>query len=170
MVMVVVSRATAIATVLLVALQSGCAEGASPFGDVGSDDGASGAGGGATFTRVWTEVLSAKGCSGPLCHGAMPAAGGMSFRDQSTAYLNLVNSPAAGPACKTSGRFRVKAGDPNMSVLVEKMSSAMPSCGTPMPPGAGVAPNCAMPTPLTCNSMAEIALVKSWIAAGAKND
>jgi hypothetical protein len=168
----------------MIALLCGCAVGATSdptgidsgglFGTGGAVGGAGaagmGAGGPATFTRVWNEVISVKGCTNAICHGGMPGQGNLSMPDIGTAYLHLVNIPAAGDRCGPSMKLRVTPGNPAMSLLVEKLSSAKPSCGDTMPAGAGIAPACTIQAPTSCNSMAEIQLVKDWIMAGAMND
>lgn len=57
------------------------------------------------------------------------------------------------------GGMRVLPGDPDASVLIQKLADDVPAAlGAPMPL------NYAMPTP------AEVEAVRQWIAAGAKND
>lgn len=126
------------------------------------------ASGPATFTRVWSEVLERKGCSGQYCHGS--GQGGLKFASQAEAYTALVNVAAAGPKCATSGLTRVKPSDSANSLLVEKLSKATPACGDMMPIGAKLDPDCLSMNPSVCNTQAEITLVKQWIDAGAKND
>lgn len=86
------------------------------------------------------------------------------------AYLNLVNMPAAGPKCGMSGMLRVKPSDPAQSLLLDKLSNALPACGDPMPIGTKFPPNCLSSTPQVCNTEQETTLVRDWIAAGAIND
>jgi hypothetical protein len=179
-------RLVAIATCL------GCASGAdapasaSPT-DEGSTDldagingsggvGAGGAGGAnmgigsglPTFTRVWNEILVRKTCSSMTCHGA--GIGNLQMDTQANAYLNLVGIPAAGPMCATSGKIRVVPGDPDNSLMLDKISHSPPSCGGTMPMGAKVDPACISAAPAQCDTQPEIMLVHDWIAAGAMND
>jgi hypothetical protein len=143
---------------------AGGASGASA-GASGASAGATG-GGTPTYTRVWTEVLEAKGCAGEFCHGS--GQGGLSMDSKADAYLNLVGVAAAGPACSASGKMRVVAGNPEASLLFEKISSnPMPSCGDRMPIGARLEPDCLTPDPSVCTTQAEIQLVRDWIMAGA---
>jgi hypothetical protein len=121
-----------------------------------------------TFTRVWTEVLTHKSCNGAFCHGIGMA--GLSMKSKDDAYMNLVGVAAAGPSCGTSGKLRVKPGDPDQSLLMDKIGSETPSCGDAMPIGTRFEPNCLSMMPEVCNTQAEIALVRDWIAAGANND
>jgi hypothetical protein len=117
---------------------------------------------------VWNEVLVRKGCAGEFCHGS--GQGGLSMDSQADAYANLVGAPAAGPMCGTSGKTRVQPSNPDASLLLEKMSSAMPSCGDTMPLGVRFEPDCLSPDASVCTTQAELQLVRDWIAAGALND
>lgn len=121
------------------------------LGACASDDGGQGAP--ATFTEVYDEILFPR-CAESICHGG--AAGELDLTTRDGAYLALVGVQAAGPQCMSSGMVRVAPGDPDASLLYDKLSST-PSCGERMPIG----------TPLTD---AELARIASWIAAGAPND
>ncbi|HKP56281.1 MAG TPA: hypothetical protein VJV78_06165 [Polyangiales bacterium] len=145
---------------------SGGSAGAS--GSAGAAAGSGAPAGRATWTRVWEDVLLLKGCSGQYCHGS--GMGGLSMKDKNDAYRNLVSVAAAGPACKAAGGMRVKPSDPNASLLLDKMSHPMPSCGDMMPIGAKLAPNCLSTTPSVCTTEQELTLVKEWILAGARDD
>ena len=92
------------------------------------------------------------------------------MRDKDDAYTNLINMPAAGPKCGTSGMLRVKPSEPMQSLLLDKISHPMPACGDPMPIGTKFPPNCLSNTPEVCNSEQDATLVRDWIAAGAMND
>jgi hypothetical protein len=130
--------------------------------------GAAASSGPASFSRVWTEVLSPKGCAGAYCHGA--GQGNLKFTSREEAYKALVGVKAAGMACGASGKERVKAGDPAASLLVEKLEQTKPSCGDPMPIGTKLEPNCVSSSQPVCNTQAELSLIKQWIGAGAMND
>jgi hypothetical protein len=111
-----------------------------------------------TFTKVYTDIIS-----GPClpCHapgGVGAAAGGLDMSNQATAYTNLQKSAVA--TC--SGFARVVPGDPAMSLLVEKVESAHPPCGTQMPYACGGA------TP--CLSAAKVQEIVDWINDGANNN
>jgi hypothetical protein len=111
-----------------------------------------------TFTKVYSDVLS--GVCLP-CHapgGVGDAAGGLDMSTQAVAYTNLQKSAVA--TC--SGRARVVPGDAAMSLLVEKVETAHPPCGTQMPYGCGGA------TP--CLSAVQVQEIVDWINGGAKND
>jgi hypothetical protein len=118
-----------------------------------------------SYSRVWDEILVAKGCTGVLCHGG--AQGMLLMADKQTAYMNLVNVKAAGPLCGSSGSLRVKPGDPSASLLLDKLSHVKPACGESMPIGAKLAPDCVSPSPAICTTEAEISLVRDWISMGA---
>lgn len=136
---------------------------------LGGMSGASGVGSSApsapTFTRVWLEVLEAKGCAGEFCHGA--GTGTLSMDDPHDAYINLVGVVAMGAPCAPTGQLRVSPGQPDASLLLDKLSHVTPSCGDPMPIGTRLEPDCLDPSPAVCNTAAEIELVRAWIAAGA---
>jgi hypothetical protein len=80
---------------------------------------------------------------------------------QAEAYANLLLS-AAGSSCNASGTKRVVPGDAAMSLLVEKVDSATPPCGSQMPEACGGAG--------TCLSAAQVQELEDWINQGAKND
>ncbi|MET0391430.1 MAG: hypothetical protein ABW321_35980 [Polyangiales bacterium] len=153
---------------------AGTSAAAGAGGNAGPSAGSAAAGGSAaasgapTFSRVWTEVLMPKGCTGQYCHGA--GMGGLKLGSQAEAYTNLVGVAASGPMCASSAAVRVKPMDPAGSLLIDKLSHLMPGCGEIMPIGAKLEPSCLSDNPSVCNTMAEIALVTAWIEAGAKND
>jgi hypothetical protein len=63
---------------------------------------------------------------------------------------------ASAPVCSGMDIERVKAGDPDHSLLVQKLEHTQ-KCGLEMPPGGSIKPEL-------------VKLVRDWIAAGAKND
>jgi hypothetical protein len=122
-----------------------------------------------TFTNVYNDIIGVK-CIG--CHkpgGGGVAVGMLDMSSQATAYGNLVGVSAMGVGAGTSGvtcasamLTRVVAGDPNNSLLFNKVHAklvaANPPCGSAMPLG---------PTVIT---QAEVDLISAWIAAGAMNN
>lgn len=76
--------------------------------------------------------------------------------DQATAYAAIVSVASASAKCG-AGRQLVVPGDPARSLFYLKVGPTSP-CGDRMPQGA---------TPLTDG---QLEAVRSWIAAGAKND
>jgi hypothetical protein len=112
-----------------------------------------------TFTMVYTDIVSTAclPCHAPGGTGA--AAGGLNMSTQALAYTNLETS-ASGASCR--GLQLVVPGNAAMSLLVEKVESAEPPCGSRMPYGcAGASP---------CLSTSQIQEISDWINAGAKND
>ena len=86
------------------------------------------------------------------CHGGISPAAQLSL-EASRSYGDLVNVPAVA-SCRSE--LRVTPGDPDHSVLIQKMSGA--SCGQRMPP--------ADPTYYD-RAANEFALVRTWIQNGA---
>jgi hypothetical protein len=112
-----------------------------------------------TFTMVYSDVLSGFCVT---CHspgGVGNSAGALNMSSQTLAYANLLMS-AAGSSCKASGLERVVPGNAAMSLLVEKVDSATPPCGTEMPDACGN----------SCLSAAQVQEIEDWINEGAKND
>ena len=127
-----------------------------------------------TFARVITEVMTLGRCGGPFCHSS--AAAGFSLGSPAEVYAQLIDEPATGALCRSSAaatadaaadadagddagsdtHIRVVPGDPEASLLYQKLSGS-PPCGDMMPPGQDPDPEKAQ-------------LVYDWIAAGAKDD
>jgi hypothetical protein len=116
-----------------------------------------------TFTMVYTDVLSTS-CT--PCHapggGTGDTLGGLDLSTQALAYTNLQKSPA-GAGCKGMGFTLVVPGDAATSLLVEKVQSAAPPCGSQMPFGCGAGA-------VACLSAAQVQEIADWINGGAKND
>jgi hypothetical protein len=116
------------------------------------------------WSAIYPEIITAKGCSqGAQCHGG--AGGMLNMSDAATAYAALVGVAAMGvlpgaPNCSESGLTRVVPGDPDNSLLVQKLSNTQ-TCGTQMPPGG--------PQGGTFGP-GQLEAVKAWIAAGAPNN
>jgi polyvinyl alcohol dehydrogenase (cytochrome) len=109
------------------------------------------------FSAIWTQVFGGNGCKSVFCHGAN--AGNLSLETRDIAYAQLVGVPASSPSCASSGLLRVAPGNPDASLLLQKMAHVTPVCGTVMPPAMG----------LTV-SEAQLSQVRAWIAAGAPNN
>lgn len=109
----------------------------------------------ATFTRIY--ALLRQRCRS--CH--QPGATySLDFSTKQIAYDELVGGPNMGAAefivCSGFGYRRVVPGDPDASLLVQKLEATQP-CGDRMPPGA----------------MPDLGLsgeVRRWVSAGALND
>jgi hypothetical protein len=115
-----------------------------------------------TFTKVYSDILSGAcvACHSPPA-GVGNSAGALNMSSQALAYTNLQGS-AAGSSCRGSGLERVVPGNAAMSLLVQKVDSATPPCGTQMPDECGAAG--------TCLSAAQVQEIEDWINEGAKND
>ena len=114
----------------------------------------------ATFTDVYAMLYpTTTNARCNFCHG-LPANdrsnGNLSMgNDKAAAYAALVGKAAAGSACKD--RMLVVAGQPENSLMLMKLSEN-PACGSRMPLGGN----------LLTDPQRE--MVRSWIAAGAKDD
>ena len=73
------------------------------------------------------------------------------------AYRELVGAPAAGQGCASSGLLRVVPGEPDASLLLEKVATRNPSCGDPMPVASMLATH-------------RIEQIRAWIERGAADD
>jgi hypothetical protein len=113
-----------------------------------------------TFSEIYATILSTtteSRCN--FCH-SMPASqvsNGLfhTGMDQAETYAALLDETSMSNAC--SGRDLVVPGDPDNSLLVLKVAGP-PPCGNRMPLGGKTL------------SAAQISMVRSWVAAGAKDD
>lgn len=119
--------------------------------------------GATTFSAIFDEIFTGTGCNGqPACH-ATAAGGGLNLSSKEIAYTSLVNvaamgvGPAGAAACTDSGLLRVVAGDPESSLLIQKLEHTQ-TCGGPMPSADQMLP----PT--------QLQQLRSWIAQGALNN
>lgn len=113
----------------------------------------------ATFSQIYSSIIANR-CA--PCHttptGIGVVNGHLDMTSASTAYSNLVGTPAAGIACGGQGT-RVVAGEPDSSIMYLKVSLDDPSpCGLKMPAAGG---------PLTQD---QANMIESWIKAGALNN
>jgi hypothetical protein len=101
------------------------------------------------------------------CHSITPehpnASAKLDLSTKSSAYEQLVGVLAKGGACSDGARVLVVAGDPDNSLLIQKLENAQGLCGKPMPKATGDQPF--MPIDST-----QIDEIKAWIKAGALND
>lgn len=118
-----------------------------------------------TFTAIFQEIMLPTGCNaGAFCHGGTLGQGSLLLTDQTTAHAALVGVPAMGVLpppgvnCADTGLMRVAAGNPDTSLLIQKLAGTQ-TCGTPMPPP---------PAPLL--DAAKQQQVRIWILNGALND
>ena len=119
-----------------------------------------------TWTMVYDSVIIESGCvAGGACHQSSAAASKLGLADPVMAHTELVNVMAmgmnlpgtTGPInCAGTGNVRVKPGDPDNSLLMQKLEGKQ-TCGLAMPPGGML-------------DAAKVSLVRGWITAGAKMD
>jgi hypothetical protein len=91
----------------------------------------------------------------------MTIGGGLLFKptDRQMTYDALVSKVSQGMfGSQCAGKTYVVPSQPDTSLLFDKLSKAMPSCGARMPANGQVL------------SDAQLATVRAWIMAGAKND
>lgn len=106
------------------------------------------------FPMVADRVFAKRGCGVEACHGAAKA-GGLDLRP-GAAYLSLVGAAATNPAAHAAGKVRVAPGDSSASFLLQKLRGTLA-------PGEGAT----MPLAGTPPSATELALIETWINAGA---
>lgn len=142
-------RGALLALALLLAACAAELENPARFVDGGADRDAAAAGGDCPEgTDVETELLAER-CAGSVCHSAgESAAAGLDLVSPGVAE-RLVGVASTSEAC--GGAVLVVAGDPDASLLVDKLLPS-PSCGGTMPLGQ---------TPFTDS---EITCVRDWIA------
>lgn len=111
-----------------------------------------------TFTSLYDDVFGQEflgagaGCANAYCHGAT-GSGGFSVSTRQGAYASLVNAEGS---ANCGGEVRVVPGDPDASLLVQKITD--PSCGERMPKD-----NEAL-------SPETVERIRAWISAGAMNN
>jgi hypothetical protein len=110
-----------------------------------------------TFSGIYTSILSRR-CAGPVCHTGTSTGGAFSLSGGTAAAVrtSLVQKPASGSECMSSGLQLVVPGQPDMSLLYRKIAE-MPPCGARMPPAGA----------LTAD---EIAGIRTWITNGAMDN
>jgi outer membrane protein assembly factor BamB len=110
---------------------------------------------GTTFRAIYTDIIVGQGCTTTSCHGSNQ--GNLRMSSRAEAYANLVSVAASGPLCEGIGLNRVEPGDPDHSLLYDKISQTQPACGTAMPPTG----------PLSAE---DVARIRDWITRGAPDD
>lgn len=123
-----------------------------------AEDDAGGVGGGATFTDLYRDFFGPRGaaaCGGAGCHGTPTAPG--------AAVSNFVCSDQATCAATMSTELVGPSGlaDPEASLLFGVLRRELPDGGT-----TGFMPQ----APTYAFSPASMERVRTWIAAGARND
>jgi outer membrane protein assembly factor BamB len=111
-----------------------------------------------SFSAIYSQIMAQR-CAGSVCHSGTATGGSLSIPAGATASAvrsSLLNRPASGSECSSSGLSLVVPGNPDMSLLYRKVAE-MPPCGARMPPTG----------PLTAE---EIGRIRAWIANGAADD
>lgn len=101
------------------------------------------------WPEVWQRLNAEAGC-GQNCHLGSTPAGDLDLSIERFAVLFMVGQPSAGD----SDLIRVQPGDPQRSLLLQKLNCDVPDVGAHMPPGGAV-------------SLELQALVNDWIRRGA---
>lgn len=149
---------------VIVALRlGGASSGTGAAGAASGSAGTAAAGSGApagdsnAFSSIYTQILTQR-CAGPVCHSGSSTGGSFSLQAGSASAVrsSLLNKPASGSECASSGLSLVVPGNADMSLLYKKLLD-MPACGSRMPPTGAL-------------SMQEIERVRTWIANGARDD
>lgn len=112
-----------------------------------------------TFSDIFERVLSPR-CGESCHHPDAPefADAGLDLSDAAAAYGALVSAPAVGVACAAMDEQGVVPGDPDGSLLIQKLEGTGLACGDPMPLGGAPLPDDV------------IGAIRSWIARDAPND
>lgn len=115
------------------------------------------------WRSIYLQVIQPN-CTTPGCHAPDPLNGNAVSADLDLSTMEgghaaLVGVDASddvdlGAACGGAGRILVVRGDPDASLLVEKLAQEMPSCGEQMPFGQVLDP-------------AQIDVIRQWITEGA---
>ena len=93
-------------------------------------------------------------CTDLFCHSGAVPAGGLALTD-GMSHDQLVGVSSSNPVAQQAGLLRIKAGDPDNSFLIIKLTGPSPAEGSPMPLGkSALAP-------------AQLQLIRDWITAGA---
>jgi len=114
-----------------------------------------------TFDALYDGVIRGS-CAVDGCHGGTPPTGMMAFPpdDLDAAYASLVGTGAMGAACTDAPRTRVVAGDPDASLLIQKLE------GDGTPDGAACGSRMPLGGPYLAPSVIEA--FRAWIADGAQ--
>ena len=109
----------------------------------------------ATLEVIQATIFSPR-CAIPTCHDAAIASGGLALIDAQTSHDNLVGVDPMIEAARLAGMKRVDPSHPDNSFLLTKLT------GPPLGQGSRM--------PLTGDPLsdAEIALIRTWIEAGAE--
>lgn len=124
-----------------------------------------------SFTEVYTQIIQPT-CTNDYCHYQDVGVryGALDMSSQVNAYWNLAGELCAGYACSGMGFRRVIPGDPEDSMLYEKVSQASPPCGVQMP--ANIAAWQVGTPVFSGNALTaeQQSLIYNWILEGAQNN
>jgi hypothetical protein len=128
-------------------------------------------GGPNSFTEVYTQIIQPK-CSNDFCHyqNISIRYSALDMSSQVSAYWNLVDQLCAGAACSGNGYRRVVPGDPDHSMLYEKVSQKNPPCGVQMPADIAALQEGTPQFSGTELSKDQQSLIYNWIRAGAQDN
>ena len=125
-----------------------------------------------SFTEVYTRTIQPT-CSSNFCHYNSVGIrySGLDMSSQVRAYWSLVGQPSIGPNCYKAGMgMRVIPGDPDNSIMYQKLSATTLACGSQMPAdthqllrGIPVFSGNAVPTD-------QVQLIHDWIEQGAQDN
>jgi outer membrane protein assembly factor BamB len=123
----------------------------------GGTAGSGSAAGAATFSAIYKDILAPR-CAGPVCHSGGMTGGSFNVMGASASAVRttLLDKPAGGTECMSSGLSLVKASQPDQSLLYRKLTD-MPPCGSRMPPTG------ALPA-------GDLERIRKWIADGAADN
>ncbi len=108
----------------------------------------------ATLAEIQADIFTPQ-CATQFCHSQQVRAGGLVL-EAGQAHANLVGIASSNPTAQQAGLLRVEAGDPDGSFLMMKVIGPTEvAFGSRMPLGG------------TALGAADIAALRSWIAAGA---
>jgi hypothetical protein len=111
-----------------------------------------------TWSSIYQRIIAPTCAGTAFCHNTDGggAEGNMDMSDKDMALMNLINVAAMGEECGDSGRVRVVPGDPDSSLLIQKLEG--PDCGSRMPLSRSKL------------SDATIQAFRDWIADGAQDN
>jgi uncharacterized membrane protein len=119
--------------------------------------------GAAPTTADWASIYAVFSGTCLGCHSSASAAAGGNFAmgdagDACGSYAKVVTKAAVSPMCMGAGRVLIVPGQPDNSLLVQKVEGKQ-QCGASMPLGA--------PMPLAATNPDLVQKLREWITAGA---
>jgi hypothetical protein len=128
-------------------------------------------GGPNSFTEVYTQIIQPK-CSNDYCHYQYVSTrySALDMSSQVSAYWGLVDQLCEGAACAGNGYRRVIPGNPDTSMLYEKVSQKAPPCGVQMPADIAALQQGIPQFSGTALGKDQQSLIYNWIREGAQNN